>query len=83
MQLTIFDFYGKPESSKDEIIRYSNETRFQNKISLFTCCGVVPETMFQSCHDYFVRCPVCKKRTKMYRHLYEAMHEWNRAQAGI
>ena len=81
-QISIFDFYGKPESSHDEIIRYSNEARFTRNIKLFRCCDVEPEELFISCKEYFIRCPICKRKTNLRKHLYEAMHEWNWMMAG-
>jgi hypothetical protein len=78
-QLSIFDYYGKPETSKDEIIRYSLEKRFEEKIHLVECkCGAIPKKWFRSCKEYFIKCPVCGKQTKTYRHLYEADQMWNK-----
>lgn len=83
MQLSIYDFAGKPDykGSMDEIVRYHEENVFENKIHLLECkCGGSPKKMFISCKDYFVECDICKCRTKYRRHMYEAMHEWNKLQ---
>ena len=82
-QITISDLYGKPVTNQDEIIRYSNRTRFENSITLFECCEVEPVRMFRSSTEYFVQCPICHKRTQVHRYLYEAMHEWNRTVANM
>lgn len=80
-QMSLFRYRGDPAfTSKDEIIRYSEEHSFENLIDLDYCCGVEPERWFQSCHDYFIKCPVCKKRTKMHKHLYQSMQAWNRGE---
>lgn len=77
-QQSIFN-YLKPDyqGKTDEITRMSIENRFENQIQLNKCCGILPDQMFKSCRDYFVRCPVCGKTTKLYRHMYEAKQAWN------
>ena len=72
------DYHG----ATDEITRYSIELDFENKINLqqCPCCGEKPQEYFKSCHDYFVRCDHCGKKTKMFRHAYEAKQAWNRGE---
>lgn len=80
-QISILDLHGKPDyrGSRDEIIRHDIEAKFERSITLHDCdCGETPKEMFKSCHDYYVVCPVCGKKTKTYRHMYEAMQAWNR-----
>jgi hypothetical protein len=80
-QLSLFRYRGKPAySSKDEIIRATEESYFENLIDLDYCCGVEPGRWTRSCKEYFLICPVCKKQTKTYRHLYQAMQAWNRGE---
>ena len=63
---------------KDEIVRLHIETDFEIKIPLSRCkCGAKPKPKFKSCHDYFIECPSCGAKTRMYRHLYEAKQIWN------
>ena len=78
-QTSLFDYSGDPnyQGSKDEIVRYSIEAEFERMISLDDCCQTEPAEMFRSCHEYFVKCPVCGKRTKMYGHMYKAKQAWN------
>lgn len=80
-QISIFDI-TKPDyhGATDEITRYSIETDFENSIVLHKHCGIKPETWFRSCHEYYVKCPKCGKRTKYYRHCYESMQAWNRGE---
>lgn len=84
-QMSLIDYFGKPDyhGSNDEIIRYSIENRFTNAIQMFKCCDEVPKEMFRSCHEYFVKCPVCGRRTKMFKHLYEAKQAWNRGEIWV
>jgi hypothetical protein len=82
-QMSLFDMYGKPDyhGSKDEIVRYDIEFRFENSIRLYKCeCGSSPKEMFKSCHEYFVKCPSCSKQTKMFKHCYEAKQAWNKGE---
>jgi len=78
-QMNIIDFFGRPDyhGSKDEIVRYSIEDRFTDSIQTYECCGEMPKEMFRSCHEYFIKCLVCGRKTKMFRHLYEAKQAWN------
>lgn len=80
-QMSIFDI-TKPDyhGAMDEITRYSIESDFENSIVMREHCGAKPEPWFKSCHDYYVKCPKCGKRTKYYRHCYEAMQAWNRGE---
>lgn len=75
-----YKFYGKPNymGITDEIYRYSIELDFERKIPLDKCCNKKPTEMFRSCHEYFIKCKVCGKMTKMFRHMYEAKQAWNR-----
>ena len=69
------DYHG----SRDEIVRLSTEARFERRIKLAKCCGAVPKMMFRSDTEFFVKCSICQKRTKYYKHLYEAKQVWNAA----
>ena len=82
MQISICDLFGDPdyEGSRDEIVRYSIENRYTNRINLIRCCSVDPAEMFRSSTEYFVRCKQCGKQTKTFRHLYEAKQAWNRGE---
>ena len=66
------------QGSRDEVVRYSIENRYTMNIRLKKCCGVQPKEMFRSYTEYFVKCPKCGRQTKMFKHLYEAKHKWNR-----
>lgn len=82
-QMSIFDYHGEPDyhGSHDEIVRMSIEDRFTGNINLFKCeCGSEPIEMFKSCHDYFVKCPTCRRQTKMFRFLYKAKQAWNKGE---
>lgn len=76
----MYELNGKPDykGSRDEIIRADIEDKFTRMITLKECCGETPTVYFQSYHDWFVRCPKCRKQTEMCKHQYEAMQEWNR-----
>lgn len=76
----MYELEGKPDyrGSRDEIVRADIENKFTRSITLLSCCGNAPKEYFVSCTDYYVRCPKCKKRTRTYRHLYEAKQAWNR-----
>lgn len=81
-QMCLYDLYGKPDyhGSRDEIVRSTVEDRFEQSINLYICrCGENPQEKFRGCHEYFVACPTCGRRTKSYRHMYEAMQAWNRS----
>ena len=73
------DYHG----SGDEIVRLTIENRYNLSIQLKKCCGVKPKEMFRGCTEYFVKCPKCGRQTKMFRHLYEAKHRWNKDIEGI
>lgn len=81
-QISLFDYNGKPNynGSRDECVRFTIEARFTEMIGLDECCESEPKPYCRSCHEYFVECPVCKKRTKYYKHLYEAKQAWNRGE---
>lgn len=90
-QISLFNFIDDPtdhstkgdpdyKGSLDEITRLSIELDFENTITLNPCCEVTPEKMFKSCHDYFVKCPVCGSRTKYHPKMYKAMQAWNRGE---
>lgn len=32
---------------------------------------------FYGCREYFVKCNVCERKTKLHRHAYEAKQAWN------
>lgn len=71
----------KPDyrGSRNEIIRLSIERDFERSIQLLPCtCKHDPISMFRSSTEYFVKCPGCGSKTKMYRHTYEAKQAWNR-----
>lgn len=80
-----YRFGGKPDyhGETDEIIRLSIETRFELAIEKTKCCGFTPLTKFLGCHEFFVICPTCGRRTKYYKHAYEAKQAWNRMLAGM
>ena len=78
-QLSIQDF-AKPDykGKTDEIMRMSIEQDFTLSLKLQRCqCSKKPQEYFRSCHEYFVKCD-CGRKTKMYKHLYEAIQAWNR-----
>lgn len=81
-QLSIFD-YAKPAygDSLDEIVRAHAELQLEMCICLQKCCGMTPTRMFKSCHEYYVMCPVCRRKTKYHKKLYLAMQAWNRGEA--
>ena len=82
-QLSIFDMaQSAPDyhGAMDEITRYSIELDFEQKIILQKHCSKSPEEYFRSCHEYFVKCPVCGKRTKYHRKAYQAKQAWNRGE---
>lgn len=82
-QLSMFDMpQSTPDyhGAMDEITRYSIELDFENMIILQEHCGVSPEEYFRSCHEYFVKCPVCGKKTKYHRKAYQAKQAWNRGE---
>ena len=83
-QLSLFN-YLKPNygESRDEIVRAHIEYEFQKMVPLSTCCGKTPQEMFRSCHEYFVKCSICGRRTKYFRHLYEAKQAWNKEEYEI
>lgn len=48
-------------------------------MNLYDCeCGEAPVCKFISCHDYFVECPKCLRRTETHPKMYKAMQAWNR-----
>lgn len=63
--------------TRDEILRLHIEREFERKIHLKKCDETEPRAMFRSCTEFFIICPVCKKQTKFYKHLYEAKQAWN------
>lgn len=78
-QYSLYD-YLKPDykGSKDEIVRFHKERQLESLIILQKCeCGNKPNEYFRSCHEYFIMCPSCRKRTKYFRHLYESKQHWN------
>lgn len=77
-QQTIYD-YIKPAygDTKDEILRHEAEYQLELKICLERCCGKYPNQMFKSCHEYYVICPVCGKRTGYHKKNYQAKQAWN------
>ena len=79
-QMSIFDFLKPDYQGKtDEILRASIEHDFERQITLANCsCGQEPTPKFFSCKDYFIQCNNCGKKTKTYRHLYEAKQAWNK-----
>lgn len=81
-QISIQDIYGMPDfhGSRDEIVRYSIEQDFENRITLIGCCHKRPVEMFKSSSEYFVRCKECGKQTRTYKHMYEAKQAWNRGE---
>lgn len=96
-QISIFEFIidhnykpshnlsGDPgyQGKTDEITRLSIETDFENSMVLFRCeCGEEPEKYFKSCHDYFVKCPKCGRKTDYYAKMYKAMQAWNNHKVG-
>lgn len=62
----------------DEILRAHAERQIESKINLIECCDAKPIGKFISCRDYWVECPVCKRKTKKCKKYYQAMQEWNR-----
>lgn len=75
--------HGKPDyqGHKDEIIRYSIETRYTLSIKLRKCrCGGKPQEYFKSTTEKWVRCNNCGLETKRFKHFYEAMQAWNRGE---
>ena len=82
-QISIFDI-TKPDyhGAADEITRYSIELDFEMSIKLHKCryCDRLPAQYFRGCYEQFVMCEQCNKRTKYYRHAYEAMQAWNRGE---
>lgn len=78
-QYSIYD-YIKPEynETRDEILRLHAERQLENNIQLIKCCNAEPTGKFISCHKYWVECPVCGRRTKVYKKYYQAMQAWNR-----
>ena len=81
-QMSIFDI-SKPDyhGAMDEITRYSIEVDFERSIKLHKClCGHSPKQYFKGAYEQFVKCEHCEKRTKYYRHAYEAMQAWNRGE---
>lgn len=80
-QTTLFRTSGDPVyNSNDEILRLSAELRFEQTIDLDECCGREPESWFRSASEYFMQCPICKKRTPYYTKTYKAMQAWNRGE---
>ena len=63
--------------SQDEIVRLDIESKFEEQFELNKCCGIEPDRMFRSCKEYFIKCPICGRRTKMYRKMYMAIQAWN------
>lgn len=78
-QYSLFD-YMEPQynGSLDEIVRLSAERKIQDNITLQKCCNHIPAQKFRSCHEYFVECGICGKRTKYYPKMYQAMQSWNK-----
>lgn len=78
-QYSIYD-YMTPEynGTKDEILRLHAERQLENKIKLIECCGTRPVGKFISCKEYWVECPACGRKTKVYRKYYQAKQAWNR-----
>ena len=65
------------KGSRDEIVRLSIEARFTAKIKVKLHCQTDPCVKFRSTTEYWVECPVCKLKTKPFKHEYEAKQEWN------
>lgn len=65
---------------KDEILRAHIERQFEKKIRLKKCCKFEPVIRFYGCKEYFVKCNVCGRRTKIHGHIYEAKLAWNRGE---
>lgn len=78
-QYSIYD-YMIPEynETKDEILRFHAERQLESKIELIECCGTKPVGKFISDHDYWIECPICKRKTKKHKKYYQAMQAWNR-----
>ena len=78
-QLTIYDFM-KPRypDSHDEILRYHAEVELEKKIVPKKCCKKDPIGMFSCCHEYWLECPVCRRRSKVCERYYQAIQEWNK-----
>lgn len=76
--MTIFDFIEPAYFSNDEILRLSSERQLEDCIILQLCCGTSPVIYFRSCHEFFVECPRCKKRSLVCKKIYQAMQSWNR-----
>ena len=75
------DLKGDPDyqGRMDEIVRLSIENDWENTMSLYDCeCGEAPVRKFISCHDYFIECPKCLRRTETHPKMYKAMQAWNR-----
>lgn len=78
-----YETAGKPDyhGSRDEIVRYSIEKRYTTRIRTKKCCGIKPKEWFKSDSEWYLKCEECGRKTKDYKHLYEAKHAWNRDEA--
>lgn len=83
-QFSIYD-YIKPayNGTKDEILRLSAEWRLENQIELVKCCNTEPTGKFISCHEYWVECPICGRKTKTHKKYYQAMQAWNKGESEV
>lgn len=75
-----YNLSGDPDyhGALDEIRRLTIENDFERSIKLFNCkCGKKPERLFKGCHEYFVRCPKCRRETEHFSKMYKAMQAWN------
>lgn len=81
-QFSIYD-YAEPEynDTLDEILRLHAERQLEDNIQLIKCCNTEPRGKFRSCKEYWVECPGCGRKTKVYRKYYQAMQAWNRGES--
>ena len=81
-QLNIFNYLSPDyKGSGDEIIRAHIESQFEEMIILNECCGQKPLEYFKSCKEYFIKCPICQRRTRYFKHLYQAKQAWNKGES--
>lgn len=81
-----YNLSGDPDyhGALDEIRRLTIENDFERSIKLFNCkCGKKPEKLFKGCHEYFVRCPKCRRETEHFSKMYKAMQAWNNGKAEV